>query len=133
MSTDLSINFKYQKKKSKLILKSILKNNFFYLKLSYSKFVRDLQNTQTQTSNSQKVENSNPNLSPWVFFWVHMPGFSTISRFHWIKTRRSCIFEKLYLLNVSIFADIIFNSEKITDPKRQILRVFIHILFVIFF
>ncbi len=31
---------------------------------------------------------------------------------HRIKTRRSCIFEKLYLLNVSIFADIIFNSEK---------------------
>ena len=25
-----------------------------------------------------------------------------------IKTRRSCIFERLYLLNVSIFADIIF-------------------------
>jgi len=38
----------------------------------------------------------------------------------WIKTRRSCFFEKLYFLNVSIFADIIFNSEKITNLKRQI-------------
>jgi len=33
-----------------------------------------------------------------------------------IKTRRSCFFEKLYLLNVSIFADI----EKMTNLKRQI-------------
>ena len=30
----------------------------------------------------------------------------------WIKTQRSCFYEKLYLLNVSIFADIIFNREK---------------------
>ena len=36
-----------------------------------------------------------------------------------IKTRRSCIFEKLNLLNISIFADIIFNSEKMTNLKRQ--------------
>jgi len=37
----------------------------------------------------------------------------------WIKTRSSCLFEKLYLLDVSIFADIIFNSEKMTNLKRQ--------------
>jgi len=37
----------------------------------------------------------------------------------WIKTRRSCFFEKLYLLDVSIFADIIFNSEKMTNLNRQ--------------
>jgi hypothetical protein len=40
---------------------------FFYFKLSFSKFTRDLQKTQTQNSNNQKIENSNPNLNLWVF------------------------------------------------------------------
>ena len=40
-------------------------NFFFNFKLSFSKFARDLQNTQTQTqnSNTQKIENSNPYLN----------------------------------------------------------------------
>ena len=53
--------FKKLEKKSKLILKSIPKNlNFcLYFKLSNSKFVKDLQNTQTQTQNpnTQKLKN----------------------------------------------------------------------------
>ena len=31
------------------------KNFFFYFKLSFSKFARDSQNTQTQNSNTQKI------------------------------------------------------------------------------
>jgi len=58
---DLSINLKNKKKKSKLILKSIPKNwnIFLNLKLSNSKFARDLKNTQTQTPNTQKIEKQN--------------------------------------------------------------------------
>jgi len=36
------------------------KFQFFYFKLSNSKFARDLQNTQTQTPNTQKIEKPNP-------------------------------------------------------------------------
>ena len=32
----------------------------------YSKFARDSPNIQTQNSNTQKIENSNPNLNLWV-------------------------------------------------------------------
>jgi len=53
---DLSINFDFF-----LIFKIDAQNLFFYLKLSYSKFARDLQNTQTQNSNTQKIENPNLN------------------------------------------------------------------------
>ncbi len=52
---DLSINFK-NKKKIKIDTQiHTQKINFFlvYFKLSFSKFARDLQNTQTQTQNSK--------------------------------------------------------------------------------
>jgi len=42
-----------------------------YFKLSYSKFARDLQNIQTQTPNTQKIENLNLNL--WVLFGCICP------------------------------------------------------------
>ena len=42
------------------ILNSKNKNFFSYFKLSYSKFARDLQKTQTQNPNTQKIENPNP-------------------------------------------------------------------------
>ena len=76
LSMDLSINFKFRKKikidknpsskKIKIDKNPSSKSKFiyFYFKLSFLKFVRDLQNTQTQTqsSNTQKIENSNPSL-----------------------------------------------------------------------
>jgi len=37
-----------------------------------------------------------------------------------LKLEDHFFFEKIYLLNISIFADIIFNSEKMTKLKRQI-------------
>ncbi len=45
-----------------LIFKIDTQNKNFFFKLSYSKFARDSQNTQTQDSNTQKILNSNPNL-----------------------------------------------------------------------
>ena len=57
-----------------MILKSILKKLiFFYFKLSFAKFARDLQNTQTQTqnSNTQKIDNSSQNSNLWVFLGAY--------------------------------------------------------------
>ena len=71
---DLSINFDFF-----LIFKIYIQIHtrkiifFLYFKLSYSKFARDLQNTQTQNQNSQKIENPNPDLNLWVLC-VHMSG-----------------------------------------------------------
>ena len=48
---------------------------FFEFKLSNSKFAKDLQNTQTQNPNTQKIENPNPDLNLWVF-WVNLSGSS---------------------------------------------------------
>jgi len=36
-----------------------------------------------------------------------------------LKLEDLVFYEKLYLLDVSILADIIFNSEKMTNLKRQ--------------
>jgi hypothetical protein len=65
LSMDQIVSILKIRKKLKLILKSILKKYsfFLYFKLSFSKFARDLQNTQTQNSNTQKIENSSPNLN----------------------------------------------------------------------
>ena len=56
---DLSINFKNYKKNQNVYSNRYSKNKiiFFYFKLSFSKFARDSQNTQTQTqnSNTQKI------------------------------------------------------------------------------
>jgi len=41
-----------------------------YFKLSYSKFARDLQNTQTQNPNTQNIEN--PNLKLWVVLGAYV-------------------------------------------------------------
>ena len=43
---------------------------FLYFKLSYSKFARDLQNTQTQNPNTQNIEN--PNLKLWVVLGAYV-------------------------------------------------------------
>jgi len=56
---ELSINFKTRKKIKVFDQIHTQKIIFFYFKLSYSKFARDLQNTKTQNSNTQKTENSN--------------------------------------------------------------------------
>jgi len=76
---DLSINFDFFPI-LKLILISIPKNFvFFNSNLSYSKFARDLQNTQTQTqtqtqnSNTLKIENPNPNLNLSFFGCICLP------------------------------------------------------------
>ena len=51
---DLSINFKNQIKNQNLHPNLYSKKFFFfYFKLSFSKFERDSQNTQTQNSNTQ--------------------------------------------------------------------------------
>ena len=51
---DLSINFKNQIKNQNLHPNLYSKKIFFfYFKLSFSKFERDSQNTQTQNSNTQ--------------------------------------------------------------------------------
>ncbi len=55
--------------KSKLIPKSIL----LYFKLSFSKFARDLQNTQTQNSNTQKLK-TQAQTQTFEYFWVQMSG-----------------------------------------------------------
>jgi len=50
---DLGINFKNKEKNQNWYSNPYSKNNFFfYFKLSFSKFARDSQNTQTQTQNS---------------------------------------------------------------------------------
>jgi hypothetical protein len=72
---DLSINLENKKKKIKIKKsKSILKNSKFclYFKLSNSKFAKDLQNTQTQNPNTQKIENPNPDLNLWVFLGAYV-------------------------------------------------------------
>jgi len=53
---DLSINFKNKEKNqidTQIHTQKI--RIFFYFKLSFSKFARDSQNTQTQSSSTQKV------------------------------------------------------------------------------
>ncbi len=59
-----------------LIIKIDTQKIYFFFKLSYSKFARDLQNTQTQNPNTQKIENSNPNSNLWVFLdpyvWIYL-------------------------------------------------------------
>jgi len=68
---DLSINLEKLEKKIKIdtqINTQKLKI-FFVFKLSNSKSVKDLQNTQNP--NTQKIENPNPDLNLWVF-GVHL-------------------------------------------------------------
>ena len=47
--------------------------NFCFFKLSYSKFVRDLQNTQTQTQIPKKLKIQIKTQTFW-FYWVNMAG-----------------------------------------------------------
>ena len=57
---DLSINFDFLSYFLNLYSNPCPKIKFFfYFKLSNSKFARDLQNTQTQNPNTQKIENPN--------------------------------------------------------------------------
>ena len=51
-----------------------LKKKILYFKLSYFKFARNLQNTQTQTQNlnTQKIENPNPDLNLWVLLGAYV-------------------------------------------------------------
>ncbi len=42
------------------------------VKLSFPKFAIDSQNTQTQNSSTQKIENSNPNWHLWVFLGAYV-------------------------------------------------------------
>ncbi len=53
----------------------IKKKFSFYFKLSGYKFARDLQNTQTQNPNTQKIEGPNPNLNLLVLFSVYTTIF----------------------------------------------------------
>jgi hypothetical protein len=45
---------------------------FSYFKLSNSKFARDLQNTQTQNPNTQKIENPNSDLNLLVLLGAYV-------------------------------------------------------------
>jgi len=58
---DLIINFKNQKK---MKIDTQIQTKIFFFKLSYSKFARDLQNTQTSNPNTQKIKNLNTKLNP---------------------------------------------------------------------
>jgi len=61
---DLSINFDFLKNFLNWFSNPYSKINFFNFELSYSKFARDLQNTQTQNSNTQKIWKLKPKLKP---------------------------------------------------------------------
>jgi hypothetical protein len=52
------------------MIKSILKNFFFILDYLIRNSARDLQNTQTQNSNTQKTENPNLNLCVFLGGYV---------------------------------------------------------------
>jgi len=45
----------------------------FYFKLSFSKFARDLQNTQTQTQILKELK-TQTQTQTFEYFWVHMSG-----------------------------------------------------------
>ena len=52
-----------------------------YFKLSNSKLAKDMQNTQTQNPNTQKIENSNLDLNLWVFLGAY-DWTGGISKYH---------------------------------------------------
>ena len=80
---DLCINLKSLKKNQNWYSNPYPKVKIFllYFKLSNSKFAKDLQNTQTQNTNTQKIENPNPDLKLvallGAYVWIYLPsGFN---------------------------------------------------------
>ena len=71
---DLSINYDFFSNFLNLYSNPYpkIKNFFLYFKLSNSKFVRDLQNTQTQNPNTKKIVNPNPDLNLLVLLGAHV-------------------------------------------------------------
>jgi len=58
------------------------KTKFFFI-FNYPKFARDLKNTQTQNSHTEKIENSNPNSNPNFNFWVFLGTYVWLYYINW--------------------------------------------------
>ena len=74
---NLSINFYFFSNFFNIYLNPYPKIKFFFLYIKFfnSKFARDLQNTQTQNPNIQKIEKPNPNSNLLVllgaYLWIY--------------------------------------------------------------